>query len=256
MPRNRMIKPDFWADEKIGSLQPNTKLLYIGMWNFCDDIGVTRSNVAFLRANIFPYDDKVNMKIMRSCCNELLNLGLILEHSINKESFYYVKNFNKHQKIDRPSSFRFIPDTTKHNVLELFSSSSTATTLATHSTSNVNVNVNVKDNGEKKTPPKKVTSSHSKDLLDLFNDCEIITWLKKGANKKSQDILILKYKKTFLLSEVEKAYCWKIENKESRKAGLFLTGWCENSFDKNKYNDEFNPAILAVRAAEQKLLDM
>jgi hypothetical protein len=139
-----MIKPDFWADEKIGSLQPNAKLLYIGMWNFCDDIGVTRSNPAFLKANIFPYDDRVTVKTIKNYCTELMKLDLILERSNNKESFYFVKNFTKHQKIDRPSSFRFIPDTTKHNVLELFHSSSTVATLDEGSSSNVKVKVNVK----------------------------------------------------------------------------------------------------------------
>jgi hypothetical protein len=210
-----MIKPDFWADEKIGSLQPNTKLLYIGMWNFCDDIGVTRSNAAFLRANIFPYDDKVNMKTMRSCCDELLSLGLILEHSINKESFYYVKNFNKHQKIDRPSTFRFIPDTSKHNVLELFNSSSTATTLATDSSSNVNVNVNVnvKDSFDfdliyAQYPRKVGKSNGMKKLHKIINTQELYDKVMRGVinykeycKNENMDIKYIKVFSTFVSGE-------------------------------------------------------
>jgi len=149
VPRNRIIKPDFWADEKIGKLSSSEKLFYIGLWNFCDDIGIIRANKAYLKSNIFPYDEKITVKKVSSLCNALLENGFILIKNHNKESFFLVKNFLKHQKIDRPSAFRFIEGTERSNVLDLFVSSSPRDILATYSLPNVNVNVNdnVKDNG-------------------------------------------------------------------------------------------------------------
>lgn len=37
MARNRMLNPDFWLDEEIGSLTPFARLLYMGLWGICDD---------------------------------------------------------------------------------------------------------------------------------------------------------------------------------------------------------------------------
>jgi len=40
MARIRTIKPEFWVSEQVGECSPNARLLFIGMWNFCDDRGV------------------------------------------------------------------------------------------------------------------------------------------------------------------------------------------------------------------------
>ena len=40
MARIRTIKPQFWDDLKIGRLSRDARLLYIGLWNFADDLGV------------------------------------------------------------------------------------------------------------------------------------------------------------------------------------------------------------------------
>ena len=41
MAKIRSIKMEFWLDEKIGSLPPEARLLYIGTWSLADDNGVT-----------------------------------------------------------------------------------------------------------------------------------------------------------------------------------------------------------------------
>lgn len=125
MPRNRMIKHDFWADEKTGQLSIGARLMFVGTWNFADDIGVFRGNFAYLKANIFPYDEKITIKDIKIFCNELVKNGLVIEGKFNDETYFLIKNFSKHQKVNRPSDFRFVQNTDKHNVLELFNSVST-----------------------------------------------------------------------------------------------------------------------------------
>jgi len=51
-----VIKPKFWDDAKIGRLTRDARLLYIGLWNFSDDIGVVIGNSIWLKSKIFPYD--------------------------------------------------------------------------------------------------------------------------------------------------------------------------------------------------------
>ena len=44
MARIRTIKPEFWTDEKVVTLPFEARLLFIGMWNFCDDEGYRGSS--------------------------------------------------------------------------------------------------------------------------------------------------------------------------------------------------------------------
>lgn len=107
MARNRMIKTEFWADEKIGSCTPVAQLLFIGSWNFADDSGVCRANDIYLRNNIFSYS-ACSLKSIKSALEQLREKGLILLGDFKGEKYLYIINFLKHQKIDTPSKFRYI----------------------------------------------------------------------------------------------------------------------------------------------------
>ena len=84
---------------------------------------------------------------------------------------------------------------------------------------------------------KNVKNTYSKDFIALFNDEEIITWLKDTGNKKIHDALLSEYTETFLIKEITNAFYWQQENKK-RKAGTFLKGWCDRSNDPNKIDRE------------------
>ena len=55
--RNRMIKKEFWTDDKILDLDPVARLLFIGIWNFSDDEGILKNNGKVLKqeVNIKPH---------------------------------------------------------------------------------------------------------------------------------------------------------------------------------------------------------
>ena len=65
MARIRTIKPQFWDDLKIGRLSRDARLLYIGLWNFADDLGVVIADPAWLKSKIFPYDKNTTPAIRR-----------------------------------------------------------------------------------------------------------------------------------------------------------------------------------------------
>jgi hypothetical protein len=54
--RIRTIKPDFWTNEKVLSIKPLTRLLFIGMWNFADDYGRLDFSPISIKAKVFPND--------------------------------------------------------------------------------------------------------------------------------------------------------------------------------------------------------
>ena len=98
MPGIRTIKPDFWTDDKILQVSIPARLFFIGLWNYADDNGVLEHKPLQLKARIFPLD---NVDV-QTLIEELVGAGLILLYSVNGENYLQVRNFRKHQKIDRP----------------------------------------------------------------------------------------------------------------------------------------------------------
>lgn len=102
MPRIRTIKPKFWDDSKVGKLSRNARLLYIGMWNFADDLGVVISDSVWLKSKIFPYD-QIQIQQLGKWITELVENGFICLLSYHGERFIYLPTFTRHQVINRPN---------------------------------------------------------------------------------------------------------------------------------------------------------
>ncbi|MDR1943064.1 MAG: hypothetical protein LBQ04_03000 [Endomicrobium sp.] len=110
MARNRMIKPEFWEDEKVGQLSPMARLVFIGSLNFADDEGFIRWNERYISASIFPYD-KVSDKKIKLLMKELEYLSFIEVFETKNHSFIAkIINFKKHQKIQHPTPSHFLQE--------------------------------------------------------------------------------------------------------------------------------------------------
>ena len=53
----RMIDCGMWQNERFAEMPMGARLLQIGMINHADDQGRLKANPAWLRAQIFPYDN-------------------------------------------------------------------------------------------------------------------------------------------------------------------------------------------------------
>ena len=102
MARSRVIKPEFWSDEKLARLSLPARLLYIGLWNTCDDVGRSRGHPLWLKSQIFPYDD-LSAGQIEEWLSDLVNLRRIFPYTVNSELYYFIPGFLKHQKIQHPS---------------------------------------------------------------------------------------------------------------------------------------------------------
>ena len=101
MARIRTVKPEFWTSEQILELSTTARLLFIGMWNFCDDGGVHVASPKRLKAEVFPADDFTTEDVRR-LIGELVANDLVIEFSAGGRRFWKVTGW-KHQKIDRPN---------------------------------------------------------------------------------------------------------------------------------------------------------
>lgn len=101
MARIRTIKPEFWTSEQVADCSPISRLLFIGMWNFCDDGGNHPASCRTLKMQIFPGDDFTTADI-EGQVSELVRAGLLVEYEAAGKRYWHVTGW-KHQKIEKPS---------------------------------------------------------------------------------------------------------------------------------------------------------
>lgn len=101
MARIRTVKPEFWSSEQVMECSPIARLLFIGLWNFCDDGGNHVDSDRTIKAEIFPGDD-VSSSDVRRLLEELSSNDLISFYTSSGKAFLHVNGW-KHQKIERPS---------------------------------------------------------------------------------------------------------------------------------------------------------
>lgn len=99
MARIRTIKPEFWTDEQIVECSMIARLLFIGMWNFCDDNGNLDRSSKQIKARVFPLDN-IDCESM---IKELIKHKLVIEYQANEKIYLHIKGFTKHQIINRKS---------------------------------------------------------------------------------------------------------------------------------------------------------
>ena len=107
--RNRILKKEFWCDEKVIELTPVERLLFLGMTNFSDDEGIQVYSSKGLKAKVFPADS-ISVSVIENGLTKMEELGLI--EFGNGRTLIRIKNWKLHQKINRPypSKFDFIDE--------------------------------------------------------------------------------------------------------------------------------------------------
>lgn len=108
MARIRTIKPEFPQSETIGRLSRDARLLFVQLWTIADDDGRARAASRMLASLLYPYDDDAP-KLIGKWLDELEGAGCIRRYEADGGTYLDIPNWQKHQKIDRPSKSR-IPE--------------------------------------------------------------------------------------------------------------------------------------------------
>lgn len=101
MARIRTVKPEFWTSEQVVDCSPIARLLFIGMWNFCDDAGNHPASAKTLKMEVFPGDDITTAEV-QCMVDEIINAGLIVEYAAEGRQYWHVTGWH-HQKIEKPN---------------------------------------------------------------------------------------------------------------------------------------------------------
>jgi hypothetical protein len=106
--RIRSIKPEFWESESLGRVSREARLLFIGLFSCCDDVGRARASSRLLASRLFPYDEDA-FKKLPSWISELEKQGCIRLYQVDGESYLDIPKWQNHQKIDKPSASKLPP---------------------------------------------------------------------------------------------------------------------------------------------------
>jgi hypothetical protein len=99
-PRIRTIKPEMWADEKVGQLSRDARLLFVGLITMADDRGRLRGMPAGILGHVFPYDVDALRKL-DGWLRELTASGLAVTYEHGGITYFYLPGFTRHQVINR-----------------------------------------------------------------------------------------------------------------------------------------------------------
>lgn len=107
-PRIRSLKPEMWADERVGDLTHGARLLFVGLITMADDEGRLRELPAAILGHIFPYDEVSAMKLSR-WLSEVEKSGMVVRYSAGGKRYIAFRHWSRHQKVDRPNSSELPP---------------------------------------------------------------------------------------------------------------------------------------------------
>ena len=109
MARNRTISPDFWTWKAVIDCNPMTRLLFIGLWNFADDLGTQPLRPRTIRMQVFPGDTIENDRV-RAMIDELAAQGLVRVYDVDGQEYVAIVDWDQLQRVGKRARRRYPPD--------------------------------------------------------------------------------------------------------------------------------------------------
>ena len=101
MARIRSVKPEFWIDEKLAiSTSRDARLIYIGLWNLADEHSRVRGSSAYLKGQLFAYDDDLTPSTLGRLIDELEAASAVVRYVADGETYLYLPKLARHQRLE------------------------------------------------------------------------------------------------------------------------------------------------------------
>lgn len=225
-----MISPGFWSDEKLGTCTRDERLLFMGLISNADDEGRLPGHPAMVKSMVFPYDDDIDAKTVDKWLRTLASKGLIKMYKVNDQHFIWIKNFLKHQTIQRPTpSILPSPDEGEDVLAE--EDKAVETAGGKEGNKAAGTAEEKEDKGEEKAPATpEYTDMERKILAELkavegypFDFAKDLDYIRD---------LAVQFPTLDLLAEAKKWRTYKRDKPLSQKSNprLQFRNWCEKAF--------------------------
>lgn len=109
MARIRSIKPEITSDARLARLSRETRYHFVLLWTQADDAGCFRATPRLLLGQMYPHDRDIGEAKVDEMTAELAAAGFIDVRTTPDGPIGKVRNWAKHQKIDRPSKSHLEP---------------------------------------------------------------------------------------------------------------------------------------------------
>lgn len=99
--RIRTIKPEWLDDERIVCASPEARVLSIALILLADDHGRGRASPTVLAGRVFPGAENPRETLAKAL-GELASLSFVVLYEVDGQSYFAIRNWEKHQRVDRP----------------------------------------------------------------------------------------------------------------------------------------------------------
>lgn len=114
MARIRQIKPEFFLDEDLSpACSRDTRIFFIGLWTLADREGRLEDRPARFKAQIFPYDDDIQIINIIAFIDQLQEKMFVLRYEIDGKRYLWIRTFKKHQHFHRDEQGSKLPEPPK-----------------------------------------------------------------------------------------------------------------------------------------------
>ena len=109
--RIRTVKPEWLEDEKLAAASDAARLMSVALWLIADDHGRGRAGVSFLASQVWPYEfanadvGSIRGTLAKAsrAIAELVAIGHVELYEVSGQRYYRVRNWIRHQRVDKPS---------------------------------------------------------------------------------------------------------------------------------------------------------
>ena len=113
MARSRNIKPAFFTNEELGTLDPIINLTFIGLWCLADKEGILEDRPLRIKAELFPYRESLDVN---GYLTVLARLNFIERYEVAEKGYIHILNFEKHQSPHHTEKSKGYPKKPKENM--------------------------------------------------------------------------------------------------------------------------------------------
>lgn len=103
MARIRTVKPELPQDAKLARVSREVRYHFVLLWTVADDAGYFRASPRSMLGQLYPHDLDVTAADVERMGRELAELGLVAFSETPDGPLGFVCNWQRHQRIDRPS---------------------------------------------------------------------------------------------------------------------------------------------------------
>lgn len=97
MARARLLKPSFFTNEELATIEPFGRLLFAGLWTIADREGRLEDRPGRIRAELLPYDPLSAVEV-NQYLGQLEELGFIVRYETDGKRYIQIGAFRRHQK--------------------------------------------------------------------------------------------------------------------------------------------------------------